>query len=235
MNNNQAIKEMLSRKYHQIGLIFICTSIFFMLIWSSTIMMGLNEAYANIFWIFVVCSVAIFLISLILGVTLLIITKANYPYRDLYDQIEKKAYALKYVKFQLVYHLIIVFGLALVLLGLQIKFTTGQILASIGLLVMGIGIGMWIYNVVTRIKYREKSSILGDVISQRGLFSSMSILERLLILVNILIVAVFTAIQLTEKQTLIFEIFMFGFILLLTFLVTFFEIRCINKIKNSKK
>lgn len=235
MNNNQSIKEILSRKYHQIGLIFICTSIFFMLIWSATIMMGLNEAYANIFWIFVVCSVAIFLVSLIMGVTLLIITKSSYPYRDLYDPIEKKNYALKYVTFQLIYHLIIIGGLILVLLGLQIKFTTGQILSSIGLLIMGVGIGLWLYNIITRVKYREKTSILGDVISQRGLLSSMSILERLLIFVLILIIAVLSAIQLTEKQKILFEIFLFGFIGLLTILLTFFEIRCKNTIKKSKK
>ena len=100
---------------------------------------------------------------------------------------------------------------------------------------MGVGIGLWLYNIITRVKYREKSSILGDIISQRGLLSSMSILERLLIFVLILIIAVLSAIQLTEKQQILFEIFLFGFIGLLTILLTFFEIRCKNTIKNSKK
>lgn len=224
----------LNKKY--IGLAKCCffAPISFMLIWIFTILMGVSENSGRWAWPLTIASMVVFILIFIIIIFKLITLKNQFKPTKKIETEFKKNYLNQYLKIQIVYFGIIIFGIVFTLLGVQIKNLLGIIFSIIGLVLIGVGLGIYLYQIINRLNYREKKGFVTDIIKEEGLYSSLSILERFLILLFIIVLFILSYFQIKEKQSIIFVVILNMMFLSFYTLIVFFIVRTLKRIKKIK-
>jgi len=221
-------KKKINKHYRFLSIIWAIIPFSLLEIISSTILMGIDESNTNIPWIFVIIGIILFILSLILGITFSLLN--NHRRHNIFDKEEKERFLNSYLISELVSFFIIFVGFCISVLGIWLKNLPGQITSATGLIVLGVGLGYFVFKRVERIKYRERRN-LNDIIKEKGLYASLSILERFIILILTIVIFILTFFQLKEKQTMLFEIIYFTVIFKMYILIAYFIIRLIYKLK----
>ena len=141
--------------------------------------------------IFMVIFGVTFIISLITGLVYNIKKNKTRGNVDFFEEKDQHEFLKKYLVTQIVMISILFLGLIILVLGLAIKYKEGITLSFIGLLLVTISISIAIYNSIKRNMLKtKKSEILDDVISEYSFYNQLTLLERVILFVALIIIVV---------------------------------------------
>lgn len=248
MLNNKNEKSFINKKkkfrlFNNIAGLSFSTSLFFCILFIVSSLLGglFNEYYGenktiniNVLYIVTYIFILLSFVTLIIGIIFVTICQKEYRRRiNYFNDQEKKTFLSYYLFFQGISFGLIMIGLFIIILGIDIKNAKGIILAIIGLILSGIGIGLIIYIGVKRMMYSEKSKLVGDIINQNGLLSKQKLGEKLFLISILIIYIVFLFLFLTNQTAVNKNIALILSIIILTYL-EFSVIRCLNKNKKNR-
>ena len=141
--------------------------------------------------IFMVIFGVTFIISLITGLVYNIKKNKTRGNVDFFEEKDQHEFLNKYLVTQIVMISILFLGLIILVLGLAIKYKEGITLSFIGLLLVTISISIAIYNSIKRNMLKtKKSEILDDVISEYSFYNQLTLLERVILFVALIIIVI---------------------------------------------
>lgn len=173
-------------------------------------------------------------VFLVVMIFKIIIVKSNDSKKiNYFSEEEKKLYLKSFLKSQLIYSIIILIGILVIIIGLTYRGSLGIQIATIGIAITGFGVSICLYNRIVRKSYlSKKSNVINDIIKERGLYHSTSIIDRLIILILIIVVFVLLYIFIFSKFGNIFvKNLLYLLYLFLTTYYAYVIIKCINKMK----
>ncbi len=238
-------KDELIKINHRAARFFSLASLFFVLIWICAILTGpfydnnqnpRKYDMADVFFVMAILFAVLGLAFIIIGIINVIICKNKFSSRiNFFKENEKESFLKKYLIHESTSFGIYLVSIVLIILGIKIKENPGMIMAASGLLLLGFAFSNNIYIMIVRLMYREKSKVLGDIIKQKGLFASLTLLERGFILCLMIAFVIFLTIFVTRSSSIVLMIFALGIDLILFGYLIFSCIKVLKKNKKGKK
>ncbi len=183
----------------KIAISFFLTNVFFTLLWAiSGFTITSNNLSSDTGPIIVFIFLTLTLISLITGIIMVIMHKKNHTGKvEYFTEEDKINYIPSFLTNQIIYSNVLLIGILIILVGIVLRGDLGIQIASIGLALAGFAISFCLYYRIVRRSYLvKKSNVINDVIKEKSLYYSTSIIERIvyLIFVMIIIIMVFNLI-----------------------------------------
>lgn len=173
-------------------------------------------------------------VFLVLIIFKVIIVKRNDSKKlNYYSEEEKIIYLKSFLKSQLIYSIIILIGIFVIIIGLTYRGSLGIQFATIGIAITGFGVSICLYNRIVRIAYlSKKSNVVNDIIKERGVYHSTSIIDRLIILILIIVVVILLYVFIFSKfSNILVRNLLYLFYLLFTSYYAYIIIKCFNKME----
>ena len=217
-----------------LGKAFFLTNTFFSFLWvisgfvitSNTVE---NEIGPIIVFVFTILTI----ISLIVGIALTIRYRNKYTKKvEYFNEEEKLKFIHIFRKTQIIYSNALLIGILIILGGIAIRDDFGIEIASVGVAVAGLSISTCIYYRILRRSYStKKSNIINDIIKEKSLYYSTSIIERIIYVCFIIAILIMTFNLILNYKNKVNEIFLFITYLLFMAYNLFIEIKSIIKLK----
>ena len=220
--------------------LFLCLAVFcFIMIWPFAILTGPlygiieitpNYGGDDLCFTFATIFFLLALVFLIIGIINVIICKNRFHKSiNYFDNDEKLAFLNKYLKNQLISFIFYALSFLLIFIGLKIKSSWGMVITSCGFPLFAYALSSNIYHSISRKTYKEKSKVLGDIIKQKGLYASLKIYERTIILISLIAFIIVATVFIINSNSI-------GWLIVATcFDFILFGYLCFKTIKLSKK
>lgn len=230
-------KEEYIKSNRKIAIAFFLTNIFFTLLWViSGFTITSNNLSKDTGPIIVFIFVMLTLISLVTGIVMLVMHKKTHTGKvEYFIEEEKINYIPSFLTNQIIYSNVLLVGILIVLIGIALRGDLGIQIASIGLAVAGLAISFCIYYRIIRKSYLvKKSNVVNDVIKEKSLYYSTSIIERVVYVIFIIAIIIMAFNLIINYQSTFNKILLFVSYVLFIGYNLYIELKCLKK-HNSKK
>lgn len=233
---NKKKKEYI-KSNRKIAIAFFLANIFFTLLWViSGYTITLNNLSKDTGPIIVFIFAMLTLISLITGIVMIVMHAKAYTGKvEYFTEEEKINYIPSFLTNQIIYSNVILIGILVILIGIILRGDLGIQVASIGLAIAGLAISFCIYYRIIRKSYLvKKSNVVNDVIKEKSLYYSTSIIERVVYVIFVIAITVMSFNLIINYQSTFNKVLLLVSYALFIGYNLYIELKCLKK-HNSKK
>lgn len=189
-------KNELIRNNKRMALFFSLASLFFFLVIACALLNGPFYDYnqdnpnfnmSDLFYLIAIGLIVFALAFTIIGISLVFICK-NMGSKKIkfFNEAEKTLFLQKFLKHQLISFILYIVGFITIICCVKQKVPTYMIIASISFIIVGCALSDTVYMQIIRIIYKDKSSVLGDIVKEKGIMGNFKIYERVIVLISLI-------------------------------------------------